>query len=133
MRDRSNTFEAKLHEGKSHQQVIIEMAKSECERSPKNDIDDMFLQWIKMSNHAAEDYDSICDKPSMRLKDRMNQASNQVGQRNDPNDSTATPLWVILVASICSALVVIAIIIIFIIFSRRKAEIADGYKQMETE
>jgi len=128
MRDLVDTYEAKLDEGKSHKEVILEMAMSECERAPKNDIDEQLMMWIKMANHVPEDYDSLCDKPSRRLQ-------NQVST-NDAIPSlqsgTTVPLWVILVASISSGLVVVAIITVIMIFVRRKSDMnTDGYREMD--
>jgi len=130
MHDLVDTFEAKLSEGKSHSQVLLEMAKSECERGAKNDFDEMFLDWMKMANHVPEDYDSICDKPSMRLQNQMSTKNI----RNDLNQETGTavPLWVILVASLSSGLILVVIITVIIISVRRKSDI-DGYRQMDGE
>jgi hypothetical protein len=128
MSERADAFEAKLKEGKPHRQIISEMAQSECAKAPKNDIDHMFMMWINMANHAPEAYDTICDKPSLRLQQET--GTNDV---RTFETGTAVPLWVILVASLCSGLVVIAIISIIIISVRRKPDNTDGYRQMDFE
>jgi hypothetical protein len=125
-----DTYEAKLNEGKSHKTVLFEMAKTECELAPKNDIDELFLSWIKMSNHVPEAYDSICDKPSLRLK--MKEEKDEVPlDINVKETGTTVPLWAILVASICSGLIVIAIVV-FIIISIRRQSAGSDYTRMDS-
>jgi len=128
MQDKVDTYEAKLSEGKTHKQVLKEMAMSECEQAPKNEIDGLFMEWIKMMNHAPEDYDTICDKPSQRLQDKKNTEAKNL---NGNDMGTTVPLWLILVASLCSGLVVIGIITVVIITVRRKSDVTDDYRQME--
>jgi len=135
MREKVDTYEAKLAAGKSHMEVLKEMAVSECEQAPKNEIDDLFLDWIKMMGHKPENYDSICDKPSQRLRDRKNEnGENRLTDLDYQNNmGTNVPLWLILVASLSAGLVLIAVITVVMIFVRRKSEVKadDDYRQME--
>jgi len=128
MKDRSDSYEAKLKEGKSHKEVLHEMAVTECVKAPKNEINPVFENWIKMMNHAPEDYDTICDKPSKRLQDRKNTAAANLQSTNEIG--TSVPLWLILVASVSCGLLLIAIITVIIISVRRKSDLTDDYRQM---
>jgi len=128
MQEKSETYEAKLAQGKSHQEVLHEMAMTECEKAPKNDINPQLEEWIKMMNHVPEDYDSLCDKPSLRLQDRKNAAANQ--QTTFEIGGTAVPLWLIIVACVSCVLVLIGIITVIIISVRRKSGLTDDYRQM---
>jgi hypothetical protein len=129
MIDIIDEFEAKLSEGKTHIEAIREMAMSECEKAPKNEIGPDLLDWINMNNLRPEQFDTICDTPSQR----MNQEKGQELQTSDLNNP-AVPLWVIVVASVGSALALIVVItIVIIIVMRRKAPSAENessYRQM---
>jgi hypothetical protein len=124
-----DSFEAKLDEGKTHLEALHEMAMYECENAPKNEIGPQLQEWIKMMGLKPEQFDSICDKPS----DRMNQIQ---GEENHSSDLTASvvPLWLIIVASVGSALiliVVVTIVIIFVMKRKQSKEQSNGsYRQM---
>jgi hypothetical protein len=124
-------FEAKLDSGKTHLEALHEMAMTECENAPKNEIGPQLQEWIKMRNLKPEQFDSICDKPSLR----MNQIQGEE-EHHDAADLTASvvPLWLIIVASVGSALiliVVITIVIIFVMKRKQSKEQNEGsYRQM---
>jgi hypothetical protein len=128
-----DTYEAKLSEGKSHRTVLFEMAMSECESAPKIDFDEVWISWIEMSNHPIEAYDSLCDSPSSRYKNMMKNGDTKEASL-DISEQGAVPLWVILVASLCSGLVLIAIITVIIISVRRRKTVVveDDYIEMNT-
>jgi hypothetical protein len=125
-----DTYEAKLSEGKSHRTVLFEMAMSECQSAPKIDFDEAWMSWIEMSNHPIEAFDSLCDSPSQRYKDNMKNRDSQ----GVSLFTGAVPLWVILVASLCSGLVLIAIITVIIISVRRRKTVVveDDYIEMNS-
>jgi len=125
-------FEAKVSEGKTHKEALHEMAMTECQNAPKNEITPRFMEWLKLNNIPPEKFDSICDKPSERMslaRDREDSTTTLLGSQ------TAIPLWVIITASVGSALILIAVItlIIFFTLKRKSAEVVDNddlYRQM---
>jgi len=124
------SFEAKVSEGLTHYEALREVAMAECLKAPKLQIGNQTLAWIEMMNLKVEQFDSICDKPSERI--------GQVVDTQVVNDLSSgirmVPLWLIIVASVGSALLFIVIISIVIIVVRRrtsKAEENEGsYRQM---
>jgi hypothetical protein len=122
-------FEAKLDSGKTHLEALHEMAMYECENAPKNEIGPQLQEWIKMMGLKPEQFDSICDKPSLR----MNQIQGEDNQGTSVSGSVV-PLWLIIVASVGSALVIIVVITIVIIFvmKRKQSEVEqmEGYYQI---
>jgi hypothetical protein len=152
-------FESKVSEGKSHQEALHEMAMTECENAPKNEITPSLARWIEMNGLQPEQFDSICDKPSKRMsqaRDREDKTATTLTARvpylvsermslaRDREDTTATtltgsttavPLWVIIAASVGSAIVLIAVIslVIFFTIRRKPEEVVDNddlYRQM---
>jgi tyrosinase len=132
MQERVDSFETKLSQGLSHKQALHEMAVQECEQAPKNELDGLWMDWIKMMNHVPENYDTICDRPSSRLQDKKNDNAVAADRLGANEMGSAVPLWLILVASISCGLVVIAIIAVIIITIRRKSDVRNtDYRQME--
>jgi len=132
MQEFKDIFEAKVSEGKSHQEAIHEMAMTECQNAPKNEITPGLQRWIEMNGLLPEQFDSICDKPSERMGQAQDTRGNQDATVTNLSGS-ATPLWVIIVASVGSALILIAVIALVIISIRRKAQVAEkdgSYRQM---
>jgi hypothetical protein len=123
-----DAFEAKINEGKTHVEALREMAMQECENAPKNEITPELQAWIKMNGLVPEQFDTICDKPSLR----MNQIQGEDNQVTSLSGSVV-PLWLIIVASIGSALVLIVVVTIVIIFvmktKRLEVEQMEGYYQ----
>jgi hypothetical protein len=124
-------FEARLREGQTHREVIHEMAFAECKSTPKNEITPHLQQWIEMNHLSPEQFDTMCDKPS----ERMGQVTESTRKNiNLTASESRTPLWVIIVASVSCAIILIAIIALVIIAVRRKAQVSEGkdvaYRQM---
>jgi hypothetical protein len=123
------TLDGKVSEGKTHKEALYEMAMTECQNAPKNEITPELLEWFKMNNLQPENFDSICDQPSKRIKVKYTIESN------DKEDTTSVtlkeastpsvPLWVIITASVGSGIVLIVLSII-IFFTIRRKEIADS-------
>jgi len=115
-----NQYELKVSEGKSHKDALYEMAVQECMNAPKNEITPRLMGWMKMNNLKPEHFDSICDKPSQRMalaQDREDTSTSSIGY------STAVPVWVIISASVGSAVILIAVISIAIFFAMRKRKL----------
>jgi len=70
-----------------------------------------------MNNQHISDFDTLCDKPS----ERLNQESNKVDQTTTSLNGSFVPLWVIISASVGTAIVLIAIVVLIIIYMRKKA------------
>jgi tyrosinase len=132
------TLDEKVSEGKTEKEALREMAMTECEKAPKNEITPELLEWFKMNSLLPENYDSICDKPSKRIKYKVN--SNDKGNATALKQDTTTlkedtttlkeeptttvPLWVIITVSVGSAIILIAVLSI-IFFTIRRKGIAD--------
>jgi len=134
-----DSFEGKLNEGKSHVIALHELAMEECESAPKNEIGSQFKEWIDMMNLKPEQFDTICDKPSLRQAWLQGDDEEEIQQDNHDQVSNLSvnvvPLWVIIVASVGSALLLIAVvsIVIMVTIARRKskdAENAGSYREM---
>jgi hypothetical protein len=125
-----DSFERKLSEGKTHVVALHEMAMEECESAPKTNFGPKWKEWMDMMGVKPEQFDTICDKPSQRM------GMTEQGQENHVESLTANvvPLWVIIVASVGSALLLIAVVSIVIVYTMKKkakaAESAGSYRQM---
>jgi len=126
------SFEAKVSAGLTHYEALREVAMAECLMGPKKQFGPQTLAWIKMMDLKVEQFDTICDKPSERIgigRAEDNQAVNDLS-----SGIRMVPLWLIIVASVGSALLFIVIISIVIIVVRRRtskaAENEGSYRQM---
>jgi len=126
MQEISDKFEAKLAGGKLHHEALYEMAEEECESTPKIVFDKLSLAFIKMNNLHPTSFDRMCDKPSQQLKNTGDK-DHPVWELVQP-----TPLWLIVVASIGSALILIFIVTLVIIFIRKRSASTgvDAYRAM---
>jgi hypothetical protein len=117
MQEISDKFEVKLARGMLHHEALYEMAMEECESTPKITFTERSLAWIKMNNLHRSDFDRVCDKPSQQLHNDANQKGVDIDRPN----LTPTPLWLIIVASVGSALILIFIVALIIIFIRKRS------------
>jgi len=125
------SFEGKLNEGKSHVVALHEVAMDECESAPKTNLGPKWQEWMNMMGVKPEQFDTICDKPSQRM------GSTEQGQEESHVEhltANVIPLWVIIVASVGSALLLIAVVSIVIVYrmknKAKEAEYAGSYRQM---
>jgi hypothetical protein len=116
MQEISDKFEEKLGRGKPHQEALYEMAVEECESTPRIVFNERSLAWIKMNNLHPTAFDRVCDKPSQQLTKGQDPHVQGV-----PEGKNLTSLWLVVVASIGSALILIFIVTVIIIFIRKRS------------
>jgi hypothetical protein len=130
LKENGKRFEAEIAKGRSHEEVLRSMAVAECEKAPKLKVTQKLLDWISMNNLHISAFDSLCDKPSEKYE------NNQIIPNARTLDSAGTgsyvPLWVIITASISSALLMIAIVTLIIIYFRKTSQPTDNsYTEMK--
>jgi len=124
-KEHQERLERETKAGRSHHEVIKDMAMEDCVAGPKIKITPKLLGWIRMNNLHIKQFDTICDKVSERADQGISGESadnkadlSQTGQ--------SVPLWVILTASIGSIILLIAIVTLIIIYWRKKNEVDNG-------
>jgi len=98
------------------------MAMAECEKAPKIKVTQKLLNWISMNNLHISAFDSLCDKPSERVDNYLAQKSNSMETSGTGN---YVPLWVIITASVGSAILMIAVVTLIILYFRKTSQTAD--------
>jgi len=112
-----NILKDEVAKGKSHEVALKSLAMSQCEKASKLKLTEKTLDWIRMNNLHISDFDTLCDKPSERLA----QESVKEDQSTTNLNGSFVPLWVIISASIGTAIVLIAIVVLIIIYMRKKS------------
>jgi len=97
------------------------MAMAECEKAPRMQITQKLLDWVSMNNLHISAFDTLCDKPSERLENTENQKSTSM-ESTGTGTGNYVPLWVIVTASIGSAIVMIAIVTLIILYVRKTSQ-----------
>jgi len=125
-----NILKEEVAKGKSHDEVLKSMAMSQCEKATKLKLTEQTLDWIRMNNLHVSDFDTLCDKPS----ERLTQESVKEDQSTTNLNGSFVPLWVIISASIGTAIVLIAIVVLIIIYIRKKSVVPNSeysYSEMK--
>jgi len=108
-------FEQEVAKGRSHEEVLHSMIMESCETKPKIQLNDRLLKWISMNNLHISSFDTLCDKPSERYEQMFGKKEDQTQNASE----TGVPLWVIITASVGSALFVIAVIILIVLYVKK--------------
>jgi len=124
-----NILKEEIAKGRSHEEALTALATAQCEKAAKLPLNKKTLDWIRMNNLHISDFDTLCDKPSERLtqesvKEDHDQSTNSL-------NGSFVPLWVIISASIGTAIVLIAIVVLIIIYMRKKSEANSEYSYAE--
>jgi len=122
-------FQEEIAKGRSSDEVLHSMLMDSCESKPKIQLTDRVLRWISMNNLHISDFDTHCDKPSERFEQQFGTKSEDQTQNSAV---TAVPLWVIISASVGSALFMIAVITLIVVYIRKSREqpSSTAYVQM---
>jgi len=125
-----NILKDEVAKGKSHEEALKSLAMSQCEKASKLELTDQTLDWIRMNNLHISDFDTLCDKPS----ERLTQESVKEDQSTTNLNGSFVPLWIIISASIGTAIVLIAIVVLIIIYIRKKSVTSNSeysYSEMK--
>jgi hypothetical protein len=116
LKEYGKTFRTEIAKGRSHEDVIRSMAMAECLKAPRLQVTQKLLNWISMNNLHISSFDTICDKPSeLSIETSDGSAKTQALTA----EGSYVPIWVIVSASIGSALLMIAIVTLIIIYFRK--------------
>jgi hypothetical protein len=124
VKEQGRYFREQVAKGRDHHEVLHELATANCHTAAKIDVmDEKLLTWSRMMNTHLSDWDTPCDKVSERL--------TQESQNNAQNSELSAggsfvPLWVILSASIGTAIILITIIVLIVIYLRKRAQNAPN-------
>jgi len=121
LREQERIFREEIAKGRSHAEVLHDLATANCHTAHKLDENDpRLLDWIRMNKQELSDWDSPCDK----ISDRLNKGTESSDQTTTELSAGGSfvPLWVIISASVGTAIILITIIVLIIIYLRKKAQ-----------
>jgi len=130
-KEQKERLERETKAGRSHHEVIKDMAMEDCVAGPKVKITPKLLGWIKMNNLHISQFDTICDKVSERADQGMSGEGSTDNMTDLPQTGQTVPMWVILTASIGSTILLIAIVTLIIIYLRKRNEVDIGKSYTE--
>jgi hypothetical protein len=124
VKEQGRYFREEVAKGRSHEEVLHELATANCHTISKLDVTDRrLLDWARMNNNDLSKWDTPCDKVS----ERLTQEGSQNAQVSETSaGGSFVPLWVILSASIGTAIILITVIVLIIIFLRKRAQNAPN-------
>jgi hypothetical protein len=131
-KEQKERLERETKAGRSHHEVIKDMAMEDCVAGPKVKITPKLLGWIRMNNLNIKQFDTICDKVSERADVGMSGEGADDNKTDLSQTGQSVPLWVILTASIGSTILLIAIVTLIVIYWRKRneVEIGNSYTEM---
>jgi len=120
VKEQGKYFREEVAKGRDHQEVLFELATANCHTVKKLDENDpVLLSWIKMNRNSIESWDSPCDK----ISERITKESEDNAQTNELSaGGNFVPIWVIVSASIGTAIILITIVVVIIIFLRKRSQ-----------